>query len=190
MFSFLFREKKSQEKKNIPLYLYSLKKYRRNLFYMFYYQNSFSFTIREKASKLSLYTKKPHNFVEKKLMASSNKKFEVILDDQTPNKWCVSLGDETFKRFFSMTNPTVHKVFGDGSLFSPMLFGKFFDPSDAFPLWEFEPDVLLSHVRSSNQTTVDWHHTDEGCMLKAEIPGNKYYNAFIFHIFWFNFHLT
>ena len=116
-------------------------------------------------------------------MASSNKKVEVILDDQTPNKWCVSLGDETFKRFFTMTNPTVHKVFGDGSLFSPMLFGKFFDPSDAFPLWEFESDVLLSHLRSSNQTTVDWHHTDEGYVLKAEIPGNKYYNAFIFHIF-------
>jgi len=158
---------------------------------MFYYQNSFSFTIREKASKLSLsIPKKPHNFVEKKLMASSNKKVEVILDDQTPNKWRVSLGDETFKRFFSMTNPTVHKVFGDGSLFSPMLFGKFFDPSDAFPLWEFESDVLLSHLRSSNQTTVDWHHTDEGYMLKAEIPGKKNYNSFIFHIFCFDFHFN
>lgn len=108
-------------------------------------------------------------------MSSSNKRVEVQTDDQTPHKWCVSLGEETFKRFFSQTNPTVHKVFGDGSLFSPMLFGKFFDPSDAFPLWEFESDILLSHLRgsSSSQGTVDWRQTDEGYVLKAEIPGKK-----------------
>ncbi|KAI5412160.1 21.7 kDa class VI heat shock protein [Lathyrus oleraceus] len=106
-------------------------------------------------------------------MASSNKKLEVSFDDQIPNKWCVSLGEETFKRFFSSlsSNQIVYKVFGDGSVFSPMLFGKFFDPCDAFPLWEFESDVLLSHLRSFNQTTIDWHHTEEGYMLKAEIPG-------------------
>ncbi|XP_027342534.1 21.7 kDa class VI heat shock protein [Abrus precatorius] len=104
-------------------------------------------------------------------MTSSNKKLEVQTEDQTPHKWCVSLGEEIFKRFFSQTNPTVHKVFADGSLFSPMLFGKFFDPSDAFPLWEFESDVLLSHLKSSSQSTVDWHETDEGYILKAEIPG-------------------
>ncbi|XP_057414885.1 21.7 kDa class VI heat shock protein [Lotus japonicus] len=104
-------------------------------------------------------------------MASSSKKIEVKTDDQTPRKWCVSLGEDNFKRFFNQANPTVHKVFGDGSLFSPMLFGKFFDPSDAFPLWEFESDVLLSHLRSSNQSTVDWHQRDDGYLLKAEIPG-------------------
>ncbi|XP_047174301.1 21.7 kDa class VI heat shock protein-like isoform X2 [Vigna umbellata] len=104
-------------------------------------------------------------------MTSSNKRLEVQTEDQTPHKWCVSLGEEPFKRFFSQTNPTVHKVFGDGSLFSPLLFGKFFDPSDAFPLWEFESDVLLSHLRSSSQSTVDWCQTAEGYILKAEKPG-------------------
>ncbi|KAL2327960.1 hypothetical protein Fmac_021387 [Flemingia macrophylla] len=34
---------------------------------------------------------------------------------------------------------------------------------------EFESDVLLSHLRT-NQKTVDWYQTDEGYMLKAEIP--------------------
>lgn len=122
-------------------------------------------------------------------MASSNKKLEVQLDDQTQHKWCVSLGDETFKRFFSITNPTVFKVFGDGSFFSPMLFGKFFDPSDAFPLWEFESDVLLSHLRNSNQSTVDWYHNDEGYVLKAEIPGNKKKQKIHFQVcFDFSFH--
>ncbi|CAL0322951.1 unnamed protein product [Lupinus luteus] len=104
-------------------------------------------------------------------MGSSKKLIEVLTDEQSPHKWCVSLGEEVFKRFFSQVNPTVHKVFGDGSLFSPMLFGKFFDPSDAFPLWEFESDILLSHLRSTNQSTVDWCQTDEGYILKAEIPG-------------------
>ncbi|KAI4333798.1 hypothetical protein L6164_018560 [Bauhinia variegata] len=99
---------------------------------------------------------------------SSSKKLEVETDDQTPHKWCISLGEELFKRFFGQANPTVHKEFGEGSLFSPMLFGKFFDPSDAFPLWEFESDVLLSHLRSS----VDWSQTDRAYILKAEIPGN------------------
>ncbi|XP_027355215.1 21.7 kDa class VI heat shock protein-like [Abrus precatorius] len=102
---------------------------------------------------------------------TSSKKLEVQTIDQTPHKWCTSLGEEVFKRFFSQANPTVHKVFGDGSLFSPMLFGKFFDPSDAFPLWEFDSDVLLSHLRNSNQNTVEWYHSDEGYILKAEIPG-------------------
>lgn len=102
---------------------------------------------------------------------TSSKRIEVQTDDQTPHKWRISLGEEVFKRFFSQANPTVHKIFGDGSLFSPLLFGKFFDPSDAFPLWEFESDVLLSHLRSSGQSTVDWCQTDQGYILKAEIPG-------------------
>lgn len=70
-------------------------------------------------------------------------------------------------------NATAHKIFGEGSFFSPLLFGKFFDPSDAFPLWEFESDVLLSnnHPRSSKQTIVDWSQTDTDYVLKAELPG-------------------
>lgn len=102
---------------------------------------------------------------------ASSRRLEVQTDNQTPHKWSISLGEEVFKRFFSQANPTVHKIFGDGSLFSPMLFGKFFDPSDAFPLWEFESDILLSNLRSSGQSTVDWGQTDQGYMLKAELPG-------------------
>lgn len=98
-------------------------------------------------------------------------KLEVHTDDHTPHKWCVALGEDVFKRFLSQGNPAVHKVFGDGSLFSPLLFGKFFDPSDAFPLWEFESDVLLSHLRSTGQSSVDWLQTDQAYVLKAELPG-------------------
>ncbi|KAJ6423272.1 hypothetical protein OIU84_024253 [Salix udensis] len=102
---------------------------------------------------------------------ASWKLLEVHTEDQTPHKWCVSLSEETFKRMFSHGSPTVHKIFGDGSLFSPMLFGKFFDPSDAFPLWDFESDVLLSNLRSSGKTSIDWFQTDDAYVLKADLPG-------------------
>lgn len=102
---------------------------------------------------------------------ASRKQLEVHSGDQTPQKWCISLGEEVFKRFISQGSPTVHKVFNEGSLFSPLLFGKFFDPSDAFPLWEFESDILLSNLRSSGQSTVDWSQTDQDYVLKAELPG-------------------
>ncbi|KAL5548233.1 hypothetical protein UlMin_003464 [Ulmus minor] len=95
---------------------------------------------------------------------------EVLRDDQTTKKWCVLLRDDVFKRFIKSqgNNPTVQKVFGDGSLFSPFLFGNFFDPSDAFPLWEFESDVLLCNLRSSGQSAVDWSQTDQEYLLKAD----------------------
>ncbi|KAG2682131.1 hypothetical protein I3843_11G178100 [Carya illinoinensis] len=102
---------------------------------------------------------------------ASHKQLEVHTGDQTPHKWCISLGEEVFKRFIFHGSPTVHKVFNEGSLFSPLLFGKFFDPSDAFPLWEFESDILLSNLRSSGRSTVDWFQTDHEYVLKAELPG-------------------
>ncbi|KAJ6753626.1 21.7 KDA CLASS VI HEAT SHOCK PROTEIN [Salix purpurea] len=102
---------------------------------------------------------------------ASWKLLEVHTEDQTPHKWCVSLSEETFKRMFSHGSPAVHKIFGDGSLFSPLLFGKFFDPSDAFPLWDFESDVLLSNLRSSGKTSIDWYQTDDAYVLKADLPG-------------------
>ncbi|KAK8483058.1 hypothetical protein V6N13_031623 [Hibiscus sabdariffa] len=98
-------------------------------------------------------------------------KLEVQTEDQTPHKWCISLAEDEFKRLLSQGNPTVHKVFGEGSLFSPLLFGKFFDPSDAFPLWDFESDSLLSNLRNSGKSTVDWFQTDQAYVLKAELPG-------------------
>ncbi|KAJ8754627.1 hypothetical protein K2173_010718 [Erythroxylum novogranatense] len=102
---------------------------------------------------------------------TSCRQIEVHLGDQTPQKWSVSLTEEVFRRIFSQENTVLLKIFGDGSLFSPSLFGKFFDPSDAFPLWEFESDILLSQLRSSGKTTVDWRETDEAYVLKAELPG-------------------
>lgn len=104
---------------------------------------------------------------------TSHKQLEVHTGDQTPQKWCISLGEDVFKRFVAQGTPTVHRVFKEGSLFSPLLFGKFFDPSDAFPLWEFESDILLSNLRSSGQSTVDWFQTDEDYVLKAELPGKS-----------------
>ncbi|XP_062077833.1 21.7 kDa class VI heat shock protein isoform X1 [Humulus lupulus] len=102
---------------------------------------------------------------------------EVIRDDQTTKKWCVALREDVFKRFMCQGNNNttliINKVFGDGSLFSPFLFGKFFDPSDAFPLWEFDSDILLSNLRTLGLTTVDWFRTphDQNYVLKSELPG-------------------
>ncbi|XP_050219250.1 21.7 kDa class VI heat shock protein [Mercurialis annua] len=101
----------------------------------------------------------------------SCRQLEVHTEDQTPQKWSVSLKEEVFKRFLAQPNSIVHKIFGDGSLFSPLLFGKYFDPSDAFPLWEFESDVFLCNLKSSGKTSVDWFQTDDFYVLKAELPG-------------------
>ncbi|KAG4161527.1 hypothetical protein ERO13_D01G060200v2 [Gossypium hirsutum] len=104
---------------------------------------------------------------------SSCIKLEVQTDDQTPQKWCISLHEDVLKRLLSQQGSpiTMHKVFGEGSLFSPLLFGKFFDPSDAFPLWDFDSDTLLYNLRNSGKTTVDWFHTDLAYVLKAPLPG-------------------
>ncbi|ERM99870.1 hypothetical protein AMTR_s00098p00167990 [Amborella trichopoda] len=55
-------------------------------------------------------------------------------------------------------------------LFSSMLFEKFFDPSDAFPLWEFEPDNLLI---GDTRAAIDWFHTNTEYVLSSELPGLK-----------------
>lgn len=102
---------------------------------------------------------------------STCRQLDIKTDDHAPKKWSVLLNEEVFKQFYSQGGSVVHKVFGDGSLFSPFLFGKFFDPSDAFPLWEFDSDVLLSKFRSCGQSTVDWFQTDNDYVLKSEIPG-------------------
>lgn len=104
---------------------------------------------------------------------TSCRQLEVRSEDQTPHKWCVPLTEDVFGRMMSKGSPTVQTVFGDGSLFSPWLFGKFFDPSDAFPLWDFESDALLSKLQSSSttQSTVDWLQTDSDYVLKADLPG-------------------
>ncbi|XP_027171330.1 21.7 kDa class VI heat shock protein [Coffea eugenioides] len=102
---------------------------------------------------------------------TSYKKIEVLLEDHSSQKWCLPLKEDVFTTFLEKGNPVAHKIFGEGSLFSPLLFGKFFDPSDAFPLWEFDADVLLSNLYgSSEKRTVDWFQTDADYVLKAELP--------------------
>jgi len=98
---------------------------------------------------------------------------EVRSDDHNPQKWRVSLTEEAFNKFITHGDDTVRKVFGEGSLFSPLLFGKFFDPADAFPLWEFESEALLSGLRSASKTSVDWGDADGGYVLRAELPGTS-----------------
>lgn len=103
---------------------------------------------------------------------ATSKQLEVHKEDHpTPSKWSVSLGEEVFRRFLGQANSAIQKVFGDGSLFSPLLFGKFFDPADAFPLWEFESDLLLSNLRISGKSSIDWSQTDQEYVLQAELLG-------------------
>uniref|UniRef100_A0A2P2JR34 Uncharacterized protein MANES_03G122000 n=1 Tax=Rhizophora mucronata TaxID=61149 RepID=A0A2P2JR34_RHIMU len=104
-------------------------------------------------------------------MTTCRQQLEVQTEDQAPKKWSISLTEEVFKGLFSQENPVINKIFGDGSLFSPLLFGKFFDPSDAFPLWEFDSNILLSNLKSTGKTSVEWFQTDEAYVLKAELPG-------------------
>ncbi|KAK1440007.1 hypothetical protein QVD17_05832 [Tagetes erecta] len=91
----------------------------------------------------------------------------VVSEDQSPHKWRVPLKEDVFGAFMTKGGPFVHKAFGDKSLFGPLLFKKFFDPSDAFPLWEFEPGVLLSDPQNA---CVDWFQTEVCYVLKTELP--------------------
>ncbi|TKW26496.1 hypothetical protein SEVIR_3G193900v4 [Setaria viridis] len=97
-------------------------------------------------------------------------------DASAPPKWRMSLLENTFAGFLqgAGADAAARAVFAEGSLFSPFLFGKFFDPADAFPLWEFEPEVLLAALRrSAARTTVDWAETDAEYYLRADIPGGR-----------------
>ncbi|RRT53919.1 hypothetical protein B296_00040279, partial [Ensete ventricosum] len=98
---------------------------------------------------------------------------DVRYGDPNPHKWRVSLTEDAFDSFIAHGGEAARKVFGEGSLFSPLLFGKFFDPGDAFPLWEFESEPLLSGLRSTSKTSVDWFETDSEYVLKAELPGTS-----------------
>ncbi|KAG6516977.1 22.3 kDa class VI heat shock protein-like [Zingiber officinale] len=100
----------------------------------------------------------------------SRRAIEVRAGDGNSQKWRVSLSEDAFDSFVAHGGDAARKVFGEGSLFSPLLFGKFFDPGDAFPLWEFEADALLAGLRNASKTGVDWSETDSEYVLKAELP--------------------
>jgi hypothetical protein len=97
-------------------------------------------------------------------------------DASAPPKWRMSLLENTFAGFLqgADADAAARAVFAEGSLFSPYLLGNFFDPADAFPLWEFEPEVLLAALRrGAARTTVDWGETDTEYYLRADIPGTR-----------------
>ncbi|KAF5781070.1 putative small heat shock protein HSP20 [Helianthus annuus] len=79
-------------------------------------------------------------------------RLEVVFEDHTPHKWRVPLKEDVFGAFMAKGGPVMHK---------------FFDPSDAFPLWEFEPGVLLSDLQNP---CVDWFQTEACYVLKTELP--------------------
>nr|CAB3465076.1 unnamed protein product [Digitaria exilis] len=89
-------------------------------------------------------------------------------------KWRMSLLENTFAGFLQGADAAARAVFAEGSLFSPFLLGKFFDPGDAFPLWDLDPDVLLANLRrGAARITVDWGETDAEYYLRADIPGGR-----------------
>ncbi|CAL9198115.1 unnamed protein product, partial [Musa hybrid cultivar] len=87
---------------------------------------------------------------------------EVRSGDQSSHsqKWRVALTEDAFDRFVACGGDTSRKVFGEGSLFNLLLFGKFFDPADTFPLWEFEAETLLSGPGNTSKTAVDRSETE------------------------------
>ncbi|XP_062231791.1 22.3 kDa class VI heat shock protein-like [Phragmites australis] len=97
--------------------------------------------------------------------------------DGAAPKWRMSLLENTFGAFLQQgagADAAARAVFAEGSLFSPFLLGNFFDPADAFPLWELEPEVLLAALRrGAARTTVDWAETDSEYYLRADIPGGR-----------------
>ncbi|KAJ0966076.1 hypothetical protein J5N97_027214 [Dioscorea zingiberensis] len=98
---------------------------------------------------------------------------EIRLGEQDSQRWRMPLREDAFESFMARAGDTAHKVFADGSLFSPLLFRKFFDPADAFPLWEFDSEVLLKAVRSASNCSVDWQETDTEYVLRAELPSGR-----------------
>lgn len=99
---------------------------------------------------------------------------EIRPGDLNSRKWHMSLTEDTFISFLSHGGDAAKAVFGEGSLFSPFLFGKFFDPADAFPLWDFDSDALLSGLRNAKKTSVNWAETDSEYALRADLPGTPY----------------
>ncbi|XP_020577618.1 21.7 kDa class VI heat shock protein [Phalaenopsis equestris] len=91
-------------------------------------------------------------------------------DDENSQKWLLPLNEDVFISYLSQAGEIAQKVFGEGSLFSPLLFGKFFDPADAFPLWDFDSELLLSRFHRASKSSVDWSETHDQYILRAELP--------------------
>ncbi|KAK8943865.1 21.7 kDa class VI heat shock protein [Platanthera guangdongensis] len=75
--------------------------------------------------------------------------------------------------FLARGGETVRRIFNKGSLFSPLLFEKLFDPADAFPLWEFDPEALLlpGHSSAAKCAAINWSQSDNAYFFRSELPG-------------------
>ncbi|KAF3778752.1 heat shock protein [Nymphaea thermarum] len=102
---------------------------------------------------------------------------EILMERvRDPKKWRLSLREDVYESLLSQAGDgVVQKIFSGCSIFSPLLFGKFFDPSDAFPLWDFESESLLSgfNRESGSFLGVDWFEAETDYVLKAELPGGR-----------------
>ncbi|CAA6668759.1 unnamed protein product [Spirodela intermedia] len=100
-------------------------------------------------------------------MAASGRSLEVVAGDGSPRKWSMSLKEDVFAAFLAGDDggAAARRVFAEASLFSPLLFGSFFDPADAFPLWDFDPDAILAARRG-----VGWSETAAEYVLTAALP--------------------
>ncbi|KAH9323414.1 hypothetical protein KI387_018053 [Taxus chinensis] len=80
--------------------------------------------------------------------------------------YACELDPETEELFQSIIVPRLNSVFGEGHLFDPFLFGAFWDPSEPFPLWDFEEIETIADT-----CLIDWSETDNKHVLRAQLPG-------------------
>ncbi|XP_057824048.1 16.9 kDa class I heat shock protein 3 [Cryptomeria japonica] len=73
---------------------------------------------------------------------------------------------ETEELLQSIIMPRLNSVFGEGHLFDPCLFGTLWDPSQPFPLWDFDDLEAIA-----NTSLIDWTETDNSHILLAQLPG-------------------
>ncbi|KAK8952744.1 21.7 kDa class VI heat shock protein [Platanthera guangdongensis] len=105
-------------------------------------------------------------------MSPRRRALEVRPEPRKAQKWRVPLYEDVFSSFLARGGETVRRIFGEGSLFSPLLFEKFFDPADAFPLWEFDPEALLlpGHSSAAKSAAINWSQSDNAYFFRSELP--------------------
>jgi HSP20 family protein len=84
------------------------------------------------------------------------------------------LTEASFNSFFSSKRDVLDTYFRSGYLFNPFVFGSFTDPSDPIPLWNYTPYTIWPRETVSlSKSRVDWSQTDDGIIMRADLPGLK-----------------
>eukprot|EP00253_Pinus_taeda_P005689 PITA_05689 len=84
------------------------------------------------------------------------------------------LTEASFNSFFSLRRDVLDTYFRSGYLFNPFVFGRFTDPSDPFPLWNYTPYTIWPRDTASlSKSRVDWSQTDDRIFMRADLPGLK-----------------